>query len=257
MMASKPSTAEPVSTGFLVDEKAEEQFRAPRLKRAVHFAVLSGARAILRDSYHRWVFAKIWSENRWGDLESRSGPGSNLRETEHLRQGLSDLLEGLCVRSVLDLPCGDFHWMKELHLPAGTTYLGGDIVERLIERNRNAYASEMREFRILNLLRDRLPKADLILCRDALVHFSFSDIFAAIANVRLSGSEYLLTTHYRGDRKNREIRTGQWRPLNLTRSPFHFPPPLLVVDEKCGERGGTCRDKGLALWRIDALPERF
>jgi hypothetical protein len=227
-----------------------------RLKKAMHSSALLGLRAILGDSYRKWVFAKIWSENRWGDAESRSGTGSNLRETEHLRKALATLFESLKVRSILDLPCGDFHWMREVPLPAGAVYIGGDIVEPLIARNRTWFGSELRQFQSIDLMRDPLPVADLILCRDGLVHFSFSDIFATLFNFKLSGTEYLLTTHFSGDRANHDIRTGQWRPLNLTNAPFHFPPPMMIIDEHCTERNGENRDKCLALWRIKNLPDR-
>lgn len=254
----RTADAQPVPSGtsFLVPP-TERLTPVRRLKRALRSSVLLALRAILGDSYRRVIFAKIWTGNYWGDAESRSGTGSNLRETEHIRQALADLLESLHVRSVLDLPCGDFHWMREVPLPAGATYVGGDIVEQLVERNRSKYGSENRDFRTMDLMRDPLPAADLILCRDALVHFSFADIRAAVFNLKLSGAEYLLTTHFAGNRKNSDIVTGQWRPLNLTQAPFYFPPPLLTIDEQCSERDGEYRDKCLALWRLKDLPEKF
>lgn len=229
---------------------------ALRLKRAIHSALLLGLRVAFGDSYRKLVFAKIWSRNYWGDVESRSGTGSNSRETAQLRQALADLLESLRICSVLDLPCGDFHWMREVPFPAGTAYVGGDIVEHLIERNCTQYGSDTRRFQTIDLMRDPLPKSDLILCRDGLVHFSFSDISAAVSNFKRSGADYLLATHFFGDRKNHDIRTGQWRPLNLVQPPFHFPPPLLIIDERCTERNGEYRDKCLALWRLKDLPEQ-
>jgi hypothetical protein len=67
--------------------------------------------------------------------------------------------------------------------------------------------------------------------------------------------KYLLTTHYASDRANDDICTGRWRPLNLTRPPFNFPPPLFVIDEECTEADGRYKDKRLALWRLEDLPE--
>lgn len=257
-MAFRPARAQPESSAMPVMRHAAARSPLPlRLKRAMHSSALLGLRVIFGDFYRKWVFAKIWSENRWGDAESRSGGGSNLRQTEHLRRDLAELLASLRVRSLLDLPCGDFHWMKEVPLPPETLYVGGDIVEPLVERNRTQFGSELRQFRTIDLMCDPLPAVDLILCRDALVHFSFGDIFAAIANFKRSGTEYLLTTHYSGDRKNHNIRTGQWRPLNLTGAPFHFPLPVLLIDEQCTERNGDCRDKCLGLWRLKDLPEQF
>ena len=159
------------------------------------------------------------------------------------------------MRRLLDVPCGDFHWMREIQFPAGFVYEGGDIVEQIVNMNHSRYGDATRLFRTMDLLRDPLPAADLILCRDCLVHFSFVDIFAAVGNLKRSGSKYLLTTHYANDRANEDIRTGRWRPLNLTGLPFNFPPPLFVIDEECSEGGGRYKDKRLALWRLEDLPD--
>jgi SAM-dependent methyltransferase len=212
-----------------------------------------------RDSahYHEAVFTRIWRQNYWGDGESRSGPGSNLRQTAILRRELAQLLAELGARSLLDLPCGDFNWMKEVEFPSGLAYVGGDIVAPLVEANRRQHARPGIEFQVLNLLGDRLPRADLVLCRDCLVHFSFADIFRAMENLRRSGSTYLLTTHFESRAGNHDILTGQWRPLSLTRPPFCFPAPLGVIREGCTADNGNFSDKTLSLWRISDIPDRF
>lgn len=228
---------------------------ARRLADALYSTLIIILRSACGDAYRRVVFKAIWSANHWGDEESRSGTGSNLRETAVLRECLASLLADLAVHRVLDVPCGDFHWMKEIRFPAGLVYEGGDIVEQIVNTNRSRYGGAARLFRTMDLLRDPLPAADLILCRDCLVHFSFLDIFAAVSNLKRSGSKYLLTTHYASARRNEDIRTGRWRPLNLTQPPFHFPPPLFVIDEECSEGDGQYKDKRLALWRLEDLPE--
>jgi hypothetical protein len=93
----------------------------------------------------------------------------------------------------------------------------------------------------------------MILCRDCLVHFAFDDAFRALRNIATSGARYLVTTHFDGDRQNRDIVTGEWRPLNLERRPFSFPPPLRLIKENCTEQGGLYADKSLGVWRIAQL----
>ncbi len=200
------------------------------------------------------TFNKIWQSNWWGSAESRSGPGSELEQTAAVRAGLAALLAELEIRNFLDVPCGDFNWMQEVAFPAGLHYTGGDIVPQLIEQNSRRFGSDSVMFRVLDLLHDPLPQADLVLCRDCLVHFSYADVFQAIANLKASGSTWLLTTHYVGDRKNGNIATGWWRPLVLTAAPFHFPPPVRLIDEKSTEENGRRADKRLALWRLAELP---
>lgn len=43
--------------------------------------------------------------------------------------------------------------------------------------------------------------------------------------------------------------------LDMTKAPFHWPPPRELIDERCDEGGGGWRDKSLGLWRLDELPE--
>ena len=75
----------------------------------------------------------------------------------------------------------------------------------------------------------------------------------ALDNLRAGDVPYLLTTTFPGCEANEDIATGDWRPLNLERPPFSFPPPLALVDEQCSEGGGQFRDKSLGLWRVDDL----
>jgi hypothetical protein len=132
-------------------------------------------------------------------------------------------------------------------------YIGGDIVTELIERNQALYGDSRRQFLPIDLLRDRLPAADLMLCRDCLIHFSNADVIRALERIRESGAVYLLTTFYSNRTENEDIPTGYMRPLNLTLAPFYFPPPLRIIDEKCPRP--DYQDKSLGLWRVADLPD--
>jgi hypothetical protein len=196
------------------------------------------------------AFFRIYRENKWRDMDSHSGPGSNLIHTENIRKALPLLIEELHCKSLLDVPCGDFFWMNMIQMDI--EYIGGDIIAELIENNRRQYGSANRRFLLLNLIRDSLPKTDLILCRDCLPHFAYSDIFHAVRNIKASGSTYFLTTTYVGRERNENIPSGRWRPINVQLHPFDFPAPIRVIDEECPEE--DYRGKRLGLWRISDLP---
>jgi SAM-dependent methyltransferase len=197
------------------------------------------------------VFTGIYKRREWSGDESASGPGSGLVRTAWLRVDLVDLLARLGARSVLDAGCGDFHWMKEAAL-GGTHYIGLDVVRELVEANRAAYTAPAREFRHGDLVRDRLPRVDVIVCRDVLPHLSCRDIRAAIENFNRSGSRWLLTNTFVGRPANPDIETGGWRPLNLQAAPFDLPAPSVIIDERCEHSGGIWSDKRLALWPLPA-----
>lgn len=198
------------------------------------------------------TFALFYAENRWGDDESVSGPGSNLARTAKLRRELPALLENIGARTLLDAPCGDFNWIQHTQLGI-EQYIGVDVVPDLITRNQKLYGNNDRRFVLSDLTRDELPRVDVILCRDCLIHFSYRHITAAIKNFKRSGSTYLLTNSYPRWRENANIRTGDFRHLNLTLPPFNFPPPLKQIDEKLPEEQEQFFGKILGLWRLSDL----
>lgn len=207
----------------------------------------------LRPADHGAVFGDVYRRNLWGDAESVSGPGSTRARGSDFMDDLVALLRGLGTRTLLDAPCGDFNWIAEA-ADAVERYVGVDVVPELVEHNLRHHLTERRSFARADISRDPLPAADVVLCRDCLVHFSTQDVWATLANFRRSGSRHLLTTTFVQRAANGYIRTGSWQPLNLQAAPFHFPPPLALVDERCTHTGGIYRDKRLALWEIASLP---
>lgn len=229
----------------MLNRVLEDQLaRARRISRRIG-ARLNVIFAPARDAGE--VFEEIYSTNYWVVKESVSGVGSEGEQVQELIQRLPDLLRAYDVRSMLDLPCGDFNWMQQVDL-SGIDYLGADIVGEVVQRNRKEYTATGRNFEKLDLIKDPLPTADLLLCRDCLVHLSFRDIFTALENFCNSELRYLLTTTFINREKNKDIVTGSWRPLNLQRPPFNLPEPLELLDEKCTEIDGNFADKSLALW---------
>jgi hypothetical protein len=196
-------------------------------------------------------FEYIFDTNLWGDDESRSGVGSTLPETETLRREIPLLLKDAGARSLLDIPCGDFGWLSLTEL--GVDYVGADIVDALVAQNTRRYGSATRRFARLDLTSGPLPAADVVLCRDCLVHLSYANIRRALENVKRSGAKYLLTTSFPELQSNRDIADGDWRPLNFQCAPFGFPAPIRTIVENCIEAGGAYRDKSLCLWLIADL----
>lgn len=163
------------------------------------------------------------------------------------------LIKALGVKCLLDVPCGDLHWMSKIDL-GEVDYIGGDIVPAIIERNREVFRSPRRRFEQVDLIRKPLPIADAVLIRDRLVHLSFHEALGAIANIQSSGFPCLITTTFLDRARNWDIPTGGWRPLDLQRVPFCFPTPSHVIVEECTEGGGENADKALAAKRLSELP---
>jgi hypothetical protein len=201
-------------------------------------------------------FERIARTNLWGAATSVSGLGSEDPATDAIREALPALLQRLGARSLLDAPCGDAGWIGRLEL--GVDYTGIDIVPSLIEANvLRASRGELRgRFLVGDVTRDALPRADVILCRDCLVHLSFANIARALVGFRASGALFLLVTTFPEWENNEDCEDGDWRALNMEQAPFNWPPPRELINERCEEGGGGWRDKSLGLWRLDELPSR-
>ncbi len=197
-------------------------------------------------------FRFIYRNSFWNGGQSASGEGSSESQTETIRRELPGLLKRFGIRSILDIPCGDFHWMKDVEFN-DVQYTGADVVDELIELNKQHYSTDKRTFMKLDLIKDPLPSVDLIFCRDCFVHLSNRDILKALGNIRKSNSIYLFTTTFTDCEENMDIITGDWRVINLQMDPFKLPEPLMILNENCTEGEGTYNDKSLGLWEISEL----
>lgn len=197
------------------------------------------------------IFTDIYRRKIFAGEASVSGLGSDSYQTRNLVKELPILFKELNISIIIDIPCGDFHWISNLNLN-GIKYIGADIVQGLIYQNKK-WETENIVFRHANLITDELPNVDLVLCRDCFIHFSFEDIYRALWNICESGSNFLLTTTFPERTENHNIKTGGWRVLNLQIEPFNFPEPLRTILEGCTEEDEKYRDKSLGLWKIEDI----
>ena len=110
---------------------------------------------------------------------------------------------------------------------------------------------ELREnhtFICADATRDELPKADVVICREVLFHLSFADGRRLLENVRRSGAIYLLTTSEESTFINSDIRSGDYRPLNLRKKPFGLLVPIATIDD-----GSVMSTRYMGLWKTADL----
>lgn len=184
-------------------------------------------------------FTYYYKNNVWKSEESVSGFGSTISFTENIRNELPELFKSKQIKKILDAPCGDYNWFRLVERD-GVSYIGGDIVKPLIKSNNDAYQDSTTSFIQLDITGDKLPDADLWLCRDVFFHFSNDDIKKAIINFLNSDISFILTTSYPGTEINNDIQTGLFRELNLQIEPFNFGQPLLIIRDSA--------NRNLALW---------
>jgi len=201
-------------------------------------------------------FTNIYKKNDWGGIESVSGRGSDIIQTTTLSEKLIELINPLNIDTIVDI-CGDFNWMKhtvnKLNIKQ---YIGIDIVKELIDNLNFKYSDNKIKFVNCDIVTDPLPKGDLLLCRDCLVHLTYNSIFSFLNNFIKSDIKYLLTTTFI-DRGNSNLKTDGdgWFPLCLFRTPFNFSNPILLINEQCTEGNNNWTDKSLGLWSREQIKE--
>ncbi len=194
-------------------------------------------------------FKLIHKFNLWASDESISGPGSEISKTKAVVQFLINFIKEHNIKSILDIPCGDFNWMQTINL-SGIKYVGGDVVEQLIKQNNKKFKSEHIQFNIIDIVNGKLPESDLIIVRDLFIHFHAENTKKAIRNIKNSNIKYILTTTFPDSKENKLIKDGYNYNINLQISPFNFTKPMHLVQEEI--INGNER-KCLGLWNVKDL----
>lgn len=168
-------------------------------------------------------FAEVWRGRMWLSEESASGQGSERGSgaVVHSLSLLDRMIRELGVRSIADLPCGDFNWMPLLlERHPRLRYVGYDVVGELIAENRRRFPGV--RFEQLDVTRRRPRRADLVFSKDMLNHLSEADVWSALENMAGSGARWLMLTTNQGF-ENVELQAGvphASRHLNLEAAPY-------------------------------------
>jgi hypothetical protein len=187
-------------------------------------------------------FTAIYNSNLWGAVDTVSGPAASLENTEALRRHLPAIFEKYAVRTLFDVPCGDFHWMKHVVAEYPMTYIGGDIVLPMIEANNARYGNARTSFIHFDAARDQLPQADLYLCRGLLSLLSFADGMNALRRFAESKIPYILASTHKTNFgvANIDIKSGDFRRIDMFSAPFSLPQEI--------ERLSDSNDEDVCVW---------
>ena len=116
-----------------------------------------------------------------GRPETECGAGSTLEATRSQRHWLPVVIDTYGIRTITDVGAGDLNWIRHTDL-RGAKYTPMDLVPR------------QPEVIVFDLLLEVPPSADLLMCLWVLNHLDFESCRKAIANLKASGSKYLLMT---------------------------------------------------------------
>lgn len=156
-------------------------------------------------------------------LNSISGIGSSISNTQNTIRNLNLIITKYEIKTILDAPCGDFEWMKNVDLRK-VNYLGLDIVKNIIQNNKILYENNNIKFEVVNLFDYFIHKNyDLIICRDFFFHLNDELIIKLLQKFKIA--KYLLVTTH--DCDNLPIKPNfniglSFRRINLKKSPFNL-----------------------------------
>ena len=192
-----------------------------------------------------------------------SGPGSTTAETRAIRAALPEILSGLGIRTMIDVPCGDMSWMQLVDL-SGIRYIGADISPRVVEQNRRRLdlhtrqsrtsstdnaehghvprdlalvplhvKAAMVEFRVLDLVEEAVPSGvDLVFCRHLMFHLTPEHNMRVLRHIERSTAKYaLLSTYLRTNVNTEPFVLVQGHHINLMQPPYCLKDPVRLYSE--------------------------
>jgi hypothetical protein len=174
------------------------------------------------------LFTHVYNDSLSRKIESASGVGSTLIQTQNIRKELPIIIEKFNIQNIVDAPCGDLNWIKEFLNDFKGEYIGIDIVKPVIDKLSLHFKHKSEKIKFIHsdlLLIEVLPKADLLIARDFLFHLSLKDINKFLNVVKKSNIKYILTTSYESstlEHTNSDIKTGGFRAIDLFLPPFNF-----------------------------------
>ena len=202
----------------------------------------------MKEIFKSIIDNKVW---RGGRGETICGSGSTLHFTASLRSALEDFFIQAKIASILDAPCGDFNWFNAVSMP-NVNYIGMDIIDSLISDNIKKYDHPARKFICGDICSDPLPIADIMICRDCLMHLPFSNCMDFFINFKKSGIPFLFLTSH-ANFKNVDLPApGGYREINFFLPPFNFYNPLVLLDDFIP---GAKRKKYLILFKRENVKD--
>ena len=120
------------------------------------------------------AFSDIYSRKAWGDGLSLSGPGSDPLISAPYVAYVEQLIGGEGVTSVVDLGHGDWQmWPADAF--SRVTYTGLEVVPQVSKLVREQFGRPGRNFLEGDVVSASWPIADLVLCKDVLMHLPNAD----------------------------------------------------------------------------------
>jgi len=172
---------------------------------------------------HKITFPLIYFFNLWGN-------GSGLGGTKEYCKGFipffQEYLRKNRIKSIFDVGCGDWQFFSQINLDR-INYTGIDVSKKMISSNTKKYGKENIIFKKADFLElDILPKADLLIIKDVLQHWTRKDIEKFLKKTNQYKKVLIISNvldRVTKKKLNKDIYVGgQYRPLDLRAPPYNI-----------------------------------
>lgn len=187
-----------------------------------------------KDAMNQIYEQKLWGGNAF---DFYSGAGSHSPEiTNPYLKAVTTFLNSFKIPlTICDLGCGDFNIGK--HLTKYTKkYIAVDVVDKLINRNKELFQENNLEFSCLDIAKDSLPKADCVIIRQVLQHLSNTEIQSILAKLTVYKfvilTEHLPIGNFTPNKNiisGQGIRLKQQSGVNVLEAPFYLKTKKIIV----------------------------
>ena len=113
--------------------------------------------------------------------ETKCGFGSKVSSTIEQRKWIPQIINDYAIETIADIGAGDLNWITHMDMP-GVVYTAYDLVPR---------REQVIKF---DLVTEIPPQVDMIMCLWVLNHMPMEECRQAIANLKASGSKFLMIT---------------------------------------------------------------
>jgi hypothetical protein len=181
----------------------------------------------------KFIFYLIYKTNHWNRYQKInknnilvSGPGSipGSIQTKNIIDNLDFFIKKNNIKSILDMPCGDFSWIQDLIKKNNyINYTGYDIVEDIIFYNNKKYSKNNISFFCKDIVNEtNFNNFDLVFIRDFFIHIDYVSINKILDNIKRSKVKFIACSNNNNAINNKDIAVGQHRKINLTIEPFYM-----------------------------------
>lgn len=182
-------------------------------------------------------FAAVYETNFWNGKNSRSGTGSEGIFADQKKKLIVELIDKKATRSLLDLGCGDFYWMKDI-ANLVDKYHGVDVVENVIIENQQRYSTQNISFQCLDLSQAsaqanlKQQTYDLVICFDVIGHMLNEEVdnFLDFVVHKLK-TKYFLVTNRRDEKSELYLQRPKSRRegINIQKHPIFVENRLIPI----------------------------